>query len=303
MAATHTNGKKLLIFLSHASQDKPLVIELCERLRADGFDPWLDKERLLPGMNWDLEIEKALRASDAILLCFSGLSVEKEGYIQREYKRAMRYQEEKPDGTIYVIPVRLDKCDLPYFIREIQFVDFPDDYERLVTSLNLRSGKLASAPPMPIEKEAPKTTAVAGGPSESTNFQGATSVTGGFNFQGANFNAGRDMVGGDMVGGNKVTTISGGELKKANLLKEGFERINEQIDQLPDDPDVDKSYLKLFVKDIEREVTKGDGFNEKKLRNSLKMLMQNSEDIYSGVAQLLKAPEANVSLEIQNLLD
>ena len=149
-----SNEKKLLIFLSHASEDKSPVRELCERLKADGFDPWLDEERLLPGMNWNMEIENALRASDVILLCFSELSIQKEGYIQREYKRAMRYQEEKPDGTIYIIPVRLDRCDLPNFTSDLQFVDFPDGYDRLVVSLNLRSGKLASVPPIPAQKEA-----------------------------------------------------------------------------------------------------------------------------------------------------
>ncbi|GAB4504766.1 MAG: hypothetical protein Fur0043_17600 [Anaerolineales bacterium] len=40
---------KLKVFLCHASEDKPLVRELYERLRADGFAPWLDSEALLPG--------------------------------------------------------------------------------------------------------------------------------------------------------------------------------------------------------------------------------------------------------------
>ena len=295
MATSDSKEKKLLIFLSHASQDKAPVRELCERLKADGFDPWLDEERLLPGMNWDMEIEKALRASDSILLCFSSLSVEKEGYIQREYKRAMRYQEEKPEGAIYVIPVRLDKCDLPYFIREVQFVDFPDGYDRLVVSLNLRSGKLTSAPPIPAKKEPKKPSP--GDSSGSSNIQG-TNVSGGFNFQGTNVNV---ATGGDMVAGNKTTY--GSEIKKTNLLKEGFERVAQQIDKLADDPDVDKSYLKMFVKDIEKEVSKGSGFNEKKLRNSLKMLMQNAEEIYASVADLLRSADLNVMPEIQNLLD
>lgn len=301
---TDTNSKKkLLVFLSHASQDKPPVRELCEKLKADGFDPWLDEERLLPGMNWDMEIEKALRASDSILLCFSNLSVAKEGYIQREFKRAKRYQEEKPEGAIYLIPVRLDQCDLPYDFKEVQFVDYPAGYDRLVVSLNLRSGKLASAPPMPARKEPEKPALAPGGSSVSSSSQSQTTVSGGFNFQGANLNIGRDMAGGDMVAGNKITTSSGSEPKKGNPLKEGFERINQQIDKLPDDLDVDKSYLKMFVKDIEREVTKGNEFNEKKLRNSLKMLVQNSEEIYASVANLLKSPDVDVPLEIQNLLD
>ncbi|HET9914182.1 MAG TPA: TIR domain-containing protein [Anaerolineales bacterium] len=134
--------KKLLIFLSHASEDKVRVRNLCKRLKEDGFDPWLDEERLLPGQNWDLEIEKALRTSDAILLCFSSVSVTKEGYIQREYKRSMRYQEEKPEGTIFVIPVQLDDCEPPHFIREIQYVDYSTGYERLLLALQTRATEL-----------------------------------------------------------------------------------------------------------------------------------------------------------------
>lgn len=129
-----------LVFLSYASQDKSVVRLLCKRLRDDGFDPWLDEERLLPGQDWSLEIDTALRASDAILLCFSILSVAKEGYIQREYKHAMKIQEEKPEGTIFVVPVRLDNCEMPNFIRELQWVDYPADYDRLLLSLQSKLG-------------------------------------------------------------------------------------------------------------------------------------------------------------------
>lgn len=65
-----SNAKKLLVFPSHASQDEAAVRRLSKRLATDGFDPWIYEERLLPGMDWNLEIEKAMRASDAILLCF-----------------------------------------------------------------------------------------------------------------------------------------------------------------------------------------------------------------------------------------
>lgn len=152
-------------------------------------------------------------------------------------------------------------------------------------------------------KDAAKPAPAAGKASVSNNAQN-TNVSGGFNFQGANLNVSGTMVGGDMVAGNKTTTIHGSiETKKANPLKEGFEKINQQIDSLPEDPDMDKSYLKMFVKDIEREATKTNGFNEKKLKNSLKMLMQNSEGIYASVANLLRSPDAGVPLEIQNLVD
>jgi len=139
--------------------------------------------------------------------------------------------------------------------------------------------------------------------STNNNIQNSN-VSGGFNIQGMNVSGVSMQAGGDMVGGNKTTTVYGsGETKKANPIKEGFERINQQIDKLPEDPDVEKSYLKMFVKDVEREVTKGDGFNETKLRKSLKMLMQNSEAIYASVADMLRSPDTSMPLEIQNLLD
>ena len=93
--------KKLLIFVSHASEDKARARVLCQQLKNAGFDAWLDEERLLPGQDWSLEIEKAMRASDVILLCFSSVSVAKEGYIQREFKRAMQFQEEKPEEQFF----------------------------------------------------------------------------------------------------------------------------------------------------------------------------------------------------------
>jgi len=220
--------RKLLIFLSHASQDKRQVRTLYKRLQEDGFDPWLDEERLLPGQDWDLEIEKALRLSDAILLCFSSLSVAKEGYIQREYKRAMRYLEEKPEGTIYVIPVRLDDCELPHFIREIQWVDYPDDYDKLVVALNLRAGGKPMTKKNKARKESAPPKKIAGpGKSGGTNI----TVHGSFN------------VGGDFIGGNQYKTVIQNETINNISTPADFisvlNQIKAEIDTLRSQPNVE----------------------------------------------------------------
>lgn len=34
------------------------------RLKREGVDAWLDKEKLLPGQDWELEIRKGGRESD-----------------------------------------------------------------------------------------------------------------------------------------------------------------------------------------------------------------------------------------------
>ena len=59
--------RKLRVFLCHSSNDKPTVHELYQRFKAEGWiNPWLDEEKLLPGQDWDLEIEKAVEAADAV---------------------------------------------------------------------------------------------------------------------------------------------------------------------------------------------------------------------------------------------
>ena len=72
--------RALSVFLCHASQDKPAVRELYKRLSAEKWiAPWLDEEDLLPGQDFDLEIIKAARNADAIIICLSKVSVAKEG--------------------------------------------------------------------------------------------------------------------------------------------------------------------------------------------------------------------------------
>ena len=47
-------------FLSHNSADKPAVEALARRLRQENIEPWLDKWNLIPGNDWQEEIEQAL---------------------------------------------------------------------------------------------------------------------------------------------------------------------------------------------------------------------------------------------------
>ena len=142
-------SRKLRVFLCHASQDKPIVRELYQRLLTeDWIDPWLDAEKLIPGQDWNLEIEKAVESADAVIVCVSSVSVAKEGYIQRELRRVLRIAEEKLEGAIFVLPIRLDECEFPRQLRDRQFLDyFPESrrdaaYDRLKLSLKLRKDTL-----------------------------------------------------------------------------------------------------------------------------------------------------------------
>lgn len=134
------NTKPHHVFLCHASEDKPIVRELYNRLSKDGINIWLDEEKLLPGQDWQLEISKAVKNSEAIIVCLSSRSVNKAGFVQKEIKLALDVAKEKPEGTIYFIPVRLDECPVPDTLKIYHWVNLFEDrgYEKIKQALQTR---------------------------------------------------------------------------------------------------------------------------------------------------------------------
>lgn len=142
--------RPLRVFLCHAKEDKPVIRNLYKLLKTQSWiEPWLDEVNLLPGMDWDLEIYKALREADSILVCLSKESIAKEGYVQKEFKRALGFAEEKPEGAIFLIPLRLDDCKPPLKFQQWQWADFfhPDAQKKLLQALYFRAGALNILPP------------------------------------------------------------------------------------------------------------------------------------------------------------
>jgi len=140
MMPDNTSPAILRVFLCHSSGDKPAVRELYRKLKLDGFDPWLDKEKLLPGQKWEREITRAVRESDIVVACLSNASITKAGYVQKELKFALDVAEEQPEGNIFIIPAKLEECDIPERLSGLHWVNLfePDGYERLVRALKHR---------------------------------------------------------------------------------------------------------------------------------------------------------------------
>ncbi|WP_268798026.1 toll/interleukin-1 receptor domain-containing protein [Pseudomonas huanghezhanensis] len=58
----------LKVFLSYTKVDHEKVEPFFHRLTHEGFDPWLDNEKLLPGHNWSYEIDQALAEANVVML-------------------------------------------------------------------------------------------------------------------------------------------------------------------------------------------------------------------------------------------
>jgi Flp pilus assembly protein TadD len=140
-ASAAQKDRRLRVFLCHASGDKPAVRDLYRRLKADGFAPWLDEEDLLPGQYWRDEIPAAVRSCDIVVVCLSRQSVTKEGYLQKEVRYALDVADEKPEGTIFIIPAKLEPVEVPQRLAQWQWANLfqNDGYDKLVRALSLRA--------------------------------------------------------------------------------------------------------------------------------------------------------------------
>src|SRR6185503_10880052 len=102
---------------------------------------------LLPGQDWQHEIPKAVRGNDVVVVCLSQGAVTKSGYIQKEIRDALDVADEQPQGTIFLIPLKLEQCEIPDRLRRWQWVNLFEEYgyEKLMRALHVRANELGAA--------------------------------------------------------------------------------------------------------------------------------------------------------------
>lgn len=111
------------VFLTYAHGDKKAVRKLYSRLIRSGIKVWLDEKELLPGQNWKYEIRQAILRSNIVIVCLSRQFNKQGGFRHEELQIALEKAKSFPDGEIFIIPARLEPCDLPEALRQWQCVD------------------------------------------------------------------------------------------------------------------------------------------------------------------------------------
>jgi hypothetical protein len=119
------------VFIAYAQEDAAAAQRLYQGFLKHGYQPWLDRKKLLPGQNWPRAIEEAIEVSDFFVACFSRQAVGKRGWFQSELRYALDCARRLPLEEIYIIPARLEECRVPARIsRELQYVDLFPDWEK-----------------------------------------------------------------------------------------------------------------------------------------------------------------------------
>lgn len=137
------------VFVAYAVEDLAYARRLCRAFERADCSPWLDKEKLLPGQNWPRAIERAIEISDAFVACFSRRSAVKRGQFQSELRYALDCARRLPIEHPFLIPVRLEPCEVPRRIAEqLQYVDLFPDWDRGVKKLLRAVARTARGKPV-----------------------------------------------------------------------------------------------------------------------------------------------------------
>src|SRR5258708_23170263 len=117
----------ITLFISYAHADSAFVERLEADLQTQGFDPWVDRQRLVGGQRWRRELQDAAKRAQVLLIVLSPDAVASQN-VQIEYDYVLEL------GNL-VIPVYYRQCDIPMELRTIQWIDFRQSYEQGITAL------------------------------------------------------------------------------------------------------------------------------------------------------------------------
>lgn len=145
---TFNSPRSLRAFLCYSPSDESFVRDLHKRLTAEGIDVWFHEEKLLGGQKWQQEVLKAMRNTDAVIVCVSQNFIKGVGFFQTELQIALELADEQPEGVLFIIPLKLEKLDegdLPEKLRPLYPINFFEGkrgYEQLMRSLQARADSL-----------------------------------------------------------------------------------------------------------------------------------------------------------------
>jgi hypothetical protein len=111
------------VFISYSRRDLSFVEQLAADLKAAGFDVWYDLSGLGGGARWRIEIEKAIRESQYVIVVLSPDSVTSE-WVESEYLFASNLKRK-------IVPLLYKQCDLPLNYLTLHYIDIhKENYER-----------------------------------------------------------------------------------------------------------------------------------------------------------------------------
>jgi hypothetical protein len=135
-------GSRPRVFISYAREDGDLASRVFDALQKAYFEPWLDRESLGGGDDWDKRIEADLNASDFALVLYTPAFCRKtDSYVNKEVAQACN-RALKVRGS-FLIPLRTndiadaDRVDelRKYGEMELRLTEFDEDISKVISTM------------------------------------------------------------------------------------------------------------------------------------------------------------------------
>lgn len=148
MANSSTNHEHTHdVFLSHSSSDNPIVLELAQRLRADGLRVWIDNWEIQEGDSIPSKIEQGLENSRVLVLCMSKNAFGSDWATLES--QTFRFRDPLNKQRRFM-PLRLDDTEPPGSLKQFKYVDWrgvnrEEAYQRLLNACVGTAGSFSSS--------------------------------------------------------------------------------------------------------------------------------------------------------------
>lgn len=113
------------IFISYSHKDKGFVEKLGKALVYNKHNIWIDEWELNVGDSIINRIQETISKSEGLLVVLSKNSVESEWCKKEITSGLLRELEEK---QVVVMPLLLDDCEIPLFLRDKLYADFRENF-------------------------------------------------------------------------------------------------------------------------------------------------------------------------------
>jgi hypothetical protein len=114
------------IFISYSHADSDFVDRLATQLVLHAINVWVDRWEINVGESLIDRVEQAIDGASALLVVLSKASVE-SNWVKKEVNAGLvRELEEK---HVVVLPVLIEDCQIPMFLREKLFADFRSSFD------------------------------------------------------------------------------------------------------------------------------------------------------------------------------
>jgi hypothetical protein len=139
----------MTIFISYSHADKEKVDHLAAHMVKRNAQVWVDTWELNVGDSLIHRVQEAITESDALLVVLSKASVQSEWCKKELNSGLFRELDEK---RIVILPVLLEDCEIPLFLREKLYADIRADFDTGLNSIMNAVARISNPTQSRLEK-------------------------------------------------------------------------------------------------------------------------------------------------------